>query len=380
MLSVFHFFLLIFYGIDMAGNTIGKLYRLTSFGESHGVAVGGVIDGCPAGIEMPLEAIQSELNRRRPGQSDVSTPRKEDDIVEILSGIFEGRTTGMPIGFMVRNINQNSKDYSDLKDLFRPSHADYTWQKKYGIRDYRGGGRSSAREHIARVVGGAVAKRILANYGITVQGYTSQVGSVVLPWAYNELELDKTESNIVRCPEQECAGKMIDLIREARDAGDSVGGVVSCVIKGMPVGLGEPVFDRFQARLAQAMLSINATKGFEYGMGFAAAGMYGSEHNDPFIMKESKVHTATNMSGGVQGGVTNGEDVYFRVAFKPVATIMQRQDTVTREGEEIEFEAHGRHDPCVVPRAVPVVEAMAAMVVMDMFLEAGIYSNNDLID
>ena len=321
----------------MAGNTIGKLFRLTSFGESHGVAVGGVIDGCPAGIALSAELIQHELDRRRPGQSDVSTPREEADRIEILSGIFEGVSTGMPIGFMVRNLNQNSKDYSDLKDLFRPSHADYTWQQKYGVRDYRGGGRSSAREHIARVVGGAVARQVLAGYGITIQGYTSQVGDICLSYGYREVELEKTESNIVRCPDTATAEKMIALIREVKEQGDSVGGVVSCVVQGMPAGLGEPVFDRFQARLAQAMMSINATKGFEYGMGFAAAAMRGSQHNDPFVMKEGKVRTETNLSGGVQGGITNGEDVYFRVAFKPVATIMQKQDTVTRSGEEIEF-------------------------------------------
>ncbi len=354
----------------MAGNTIGKFFRLMSFGESHGVAVGGVIDGCPAGVELSEEYIQGELNRRKPGQSDVSTPRQEGDEVEILSGIFEGKSTGMPIGFMVRNRNQNSKDYAHLKDLYRPSHADYTWEKKYGIRDYRGGGRSSAREHIARVVAGAVAKQVLAVYGISIQAYTSQVGPVVMPWSYQEVELERAEENIVRCPDMETAEKMIALIREVRDQGDSIGGIVSCVIQGMPAGLGEPVFDRFQARLAQAMMSINAAKGFEYGSGFAAAAMRGSEHNDPFVMKEGQVRTETNRSGGIQGGVTNGEDVYFRVAFKPVATIMKRQDTVSREGEEIELEAHGRHDPCVIPRAVPVVEAMAAIVVLDMLLEA----------
>lgn len=341
-----------------------------SFGESHGVAVGGVVEGCPAGVELSVEAIQRELNRRRPGQSDISTPRSEEDEVEILSGIFEGVATGMPIGFLVRNRNQNSKDYNHLKELYRPSHADYTWEKKYGLRDYRGGGRSSAREHIARVVAGAIAKQVLAHYGITIQAYTSQVGHVVLPWSYQEIELSHTEDNIVRCPDAGTAEKMIALIRELKEQGDSVGGVVSCVIKGLPVGLGEPVFDRFQARLAHAMLSINAVKGFEYGTGFAAAGMRGSEHNDPFVMKEGKIRTETNRSGGIQGGVTNGEDVYFRVAFKPVATITKRQDTVNREGEEVELEAHGRHDPCVIPRAVPVVEAMAAIVVLDMLLEA----------
>lgn len=354
----------------MAGNTIGKFFRLMSFGESHGIAVGGVIDGCPAGVELSAEYIQGELNRRKPGQSEVSTPRKEEDEVEILSGIFEGKSTGMPIGFMVRNRNQNSRDYNHLKDLYRPSHADYTWEKKYGIRDYRGGGRSSAREHIARVVAGAVAKQVLAQYNIRIQAYTSQVGTVCMPWSYKEVELDRTEDNIVRCPDAETAEKMIALIREVRDEGDSVGGVVSCVVQGVPAGLGEPVFDRFQARLAQAMMSINATKGFEYGTGFAAAAMRGSEHNDSFVMKEGHVRTETNRSGGIQGGITNGEDIYFRVAFKPVATIMKRQDTVNREGEEVELEAHGRHDPCVIPRAVPVVEAMAAIVVLDMLLEA----------
>lgn len=354
----------------MPGNTIGKLFKLMSFGESHGVAVGGVIDGCPAGVELSVERIQQELNRRRPGQSEVSTPRKEEDEVEILSGIFEGKTTGMPIGFMVRNRNQNSKDYNHLKDLYRPSHADFTWEKKYGLRDYRGGGRSSAREHIARVVAGAIARQVLATYGIHIQAYTSQVGTVMLGRSYEEINLEKTEENMVRCPDPDIAEKMIALIRKVRDEGDSIGGIVSCVIKGVPAGLGEPVFDRFQARLAQAMMSINAAKGFEYGTGFAAAAMRGSEHNDSFILKEGEVRTRTNRSGGIQGGVSNGEDIYFRVAFKPVATISKCQDTVSRKGENVELQAHGRHDPCVVPRAVPVVEAMAAMVILDMMLEA----------
>ncbi len=341
-----------------------------SFGESHGVAVGGVIDGCPAGVELSVEHIQCELDRRRPGQSDVSTSRKEEDEVELLSGVFEGKTTGMPIGFLVRNRNQNGKDYEHLKDLYRPSHADYTWEKKYGIRDYRGGGRSSAREHIARVVAGAVAKQVIAGMGITVRAYTSQVGSVVMPGSYREVDLERTEDNAVRCPDAETAEKMIALIREVREQGDSVGGVVSCVIEGVPAGLGEPVFDRFQARLAHAMMSINATKGFEYGSGFAAATMRGSEHNDSFTIKSGKVTTTTNYSGGIQGGVTNGEDIYFRVAFKPVPTMMKPQATVNRQGEEVILEAHGRHDPCVLPRVVPVVEAMAAMMVLDMLLEA----------
>ncbi len=355
----------------MAGNVFGKLYRLSSFGESHGAAVGGMIDGCPAGIPLTVEMIQDELDRRRPGQSDISTPRREADRVEIVSGVFEGKTTGMPIGFLVRNTGQNSGDYTHLKDIFRPSHADYTWYKKYGIRDYRGGGRSSAREHIARVVGGAVAKQVLLRYGISVSAYTSQIGDIMLAGRYSDYDLTRTEANAVRCPDQEAAERMIGLIREVKEAGDSVGGCVTGVIRGMVPGLGEPVFDRFQARLAQAMMSINAAKGFEYGSGFAAAGMRGSQHNDSFVMKDGVVHTATNRSGGVQGGITNGEDVYFRVAFKPVATIMTEQETVTKEGEEVRFQARGRHDPCVVPRAVPVVEAMAAMTVLDLLLESG---------
>ena len=354
----------------MSGNSIGKIFRLMSFGESHGVAVGGVIDGCPAGIDLSVEYIQQELNRRKPGQSDVSTPRKEEDEVEILSGIFEGKSTGMPIGFMVRNKNQESKDYNHLKDLYRPSHADYTWDKKYGIRDYRGGGRSSAREHIARVVAGAIAKQVIKKYGIYITAYTSQVGAVILPCSPQEVDLNQVESNIVRCPDAEVAEKMIALIREVRDQGDSVGGVINCIIQNVPIGLGEPVFDRFQARLAQAMMSINASKGFEYGSGFAAASMRGSEHNDSFVCEDGEIKTTTNYSGGVQGGITNGEEIYFRVAFKPVATISKLQHTVNRSGEAIELKAHGRHDPCVVPRAVPVVEAMAAIVVLDMLLEA----------
>lgn len=355
----------------MAGNVFGKLFRLSSFGESHGAAIGGMVDGCPAGIALTAEMIQYELDRRRPGQSDISTPRSEADRVEILSGVFEGRTTGMPIGFVVRNTNQNSKDYTLLKDIFRPSHADYTWYKKYGIRDYRGGGRSSAREHIARVVGGAIAKQVLSRYGISVNAYTSQVGEVVLAGSCSDYDLTQAEANAVRCPDDRMAAQMIALIREVKEAGDSIGGCVTGVIRGVMPGLGEPVFDRFQARLACAMMSINAAKGFEYGSGFAAASMRGSQHNDSFLMKEGQVHTATNRSGGVQGGVTNGEDICFRVAFKPVATIMTEQDTISTDGEEVRFRAQGRHDPCVVPRAVPVVEAMAAMTVLDLLLESG---------
>ena len=352
-------------------NTIGKLYTLTSFGESHGEALGGVIDGCPAGVPLSLEKIQCELDRRKPGQSSVTTSRKEEDRVEVLSGIFEGMTTGAPIGFIIRNRDQRSQDYEEVKDLFRPSHADYTVQKKYGIRDYRGGGRSSAREHVVRVVGGAIARQILEKLGISIYGYTSQVGSVVLNKPYYELNFEKIESNIVRCPDSEVAKEMEELIRKVREEQDSVGGVVECVIRGVPVGVGEPVFDRFQARLGYYMMGINAAKGFEYGEGFRAAGMRGSVHNDAFGVVGGQIKALTNHAGGILGGITSGEDIYFRVAFKPVATIGQEQRTVNCFGKEVIFTAHGRHDPCVVPRAVPVVEAMAAMLVLDMMLEAG---------
>ena len=353
----------------MAGNSFGKLFTLTGFGESHGEAVGGVIDGCPAGLQLDVQAIQAELDRRRPGQSKIATPRNEADKVEILSGVFEGVTTGMPIAFVVRNENQKSKDYSNIKSTYRPSHADYTWSSKYGIRDYRGGGRSSAREHIARVVGGAVAKQILATYGISITAYTTQIGSVV--WNDNGLVplFEKIEQSIVRCPDSEKSDEMVAIIEQVRGECDSVGGVVKCVVQGVPVGLGEPVFDRCQALLAHAMLSINAAKGFEYGMGFGAAAMRGSEHNDAFVVKDGIVGTETNRSGGIQGGVTNGEDIYFRVAFKPVATIAREQKSVDSDGNAILFTAHGRHDPCVVPRAVPVVEAMTAMVLVDLLLQ-----------
>ncbi len=354
----------------MAGNSFGKLFTLTSFGESHGNGIGGVVDGCPAGLELDIQAIQAELNRRRPGQSKIATPRNEADKVEILSGVFDGVTTGMPIAFIVRNENQKSKDYSNIKSIYRPSHADYTWYTKYGIRDYRGGGRSSAREHIARVVGGAVAKQILATYGIFITAYTTQIGNIV--WSDDSAvpSFESIEQSIVRCPDSEKSDEMIALIEQVRNECDSVGGVVKCVVQGVPVGVGEPVFDRCQALLAHAMLSINAAKGFEYGMGFGAASMRGSEHNDPFVMMGDKVGTLTNYSGGIQGGVTNGEDIYFRVAFKPVATIAQEQRSVDVNGNEVKFTAHGRHDPCVVPRAVPVVEAMTAMVLVDLILQA----------
>lgn len=349
-------------------NTFGKRFRLTSFGESHGVALGGVIDGCPAGIELSIEKIQHELDRRRPGQHRFSTSRNEGDIVEILSGIFEGKTTGMPIGFIIRNSDQRSEDYDHLKNLYRPSHADYTWHKKYGIRDYRGGGRSSAREHVSRVVGGAVAKQVLEAKGIEIIAYTSQIGNIVLDKSYASIDARAIEDSPVRCPDKDLTQKMLAFLDEVKSDSDTVGGVVSCVIKGVPVGLGEPVFDRLQARLAFAMMSINAAKGFEYGEGFAAAQMKGSEHNDEFTKLNGEIRTRANHSGGIQGGVSNGEDIYFRVAFKPVATILKEQQTVDISGAEVTMKAKGRHDVCVVPRAVPVVEAMAAMTILDSLL------------
>ena len=351
-------------------NTIGKLYTLTSFGESHGEAMGGVIDGCPAGFALSLDEVQRELDKRKPGQSDLTSARNEEDRVEFLSGVFEGMTTGMPIGFIVRNRDQRSKDYEELKEIFRPSHADYTLEQKYGIRDYRGGGRASAREHVSRVVAGAIAKQVLRARGVFVQAYTSQIGHVGLDRSYTELDLNDAEKNAVRCPDEDIARDMEALIREVKTEGDSIGGIVNCVIRGVPAGVGEPVFDRFQARLGYYMMGINAAKGFEYGEGFRAATMRGSEHNDAFVTENGRIKTLTNHAGGILGGITSGEDIYFRVAFKPVATIGKEQQTVDRSGKEVLFSAHGRHDPCVVPRAVPVVEAMAAMLVLDMMLEA----------
>lgn len=354
----------------MAGNTFGEAFTLTTFGESHGAALGGVIDGCPAGLEISIEAIQHELDRRRPGQSDITTPRNEADKVEILSGLFENRTTGMPIGFIIHNEDAHSSDYSELKDVFRPSHADFTWQAKYGIRDYRGGGRSSAREHAARVVGGSVAKQLLQREDISVTGFTSQIGNIKLPYPYTAYDLGKIENNSVRCPDKATAMAMEELVRNVRSEGDSIGGIVTCVVRGVCPGIGEPVFDRLQARLAYAMMSINAAKGFEYGCGFTAATMRGSAHNDPFGKDERGVHPSTNRSGGIQGGVSNGEDIYFNVAFKPTPTIALPQPTVNNRGEATTLEVHGRHDPCVVPRAVPVVEAMAALTFADMLIWA----------
>ncbi|MDD2298359.1 MAG: chorismate synthase [Fermentimonas sp.] len=348
-------------------NTFGILYRLTSFGESHGAAVGGVIDGCPPGLELNLEFIQNELNRRRPGQSRITTPRVESDKVEFLSGVFEGKTTGAPIGFIVKNENQQSSDYSNIKDAYRPSHADFTYHQKYGIRDYRGGGRSSARETISRIVGGAIAKLYLDSLGIDIKAYTSQVGHIGLENDYRMYDLTKIEENIVRCPDAEMAEQMIKLIQEVRSKGDTIGGIITCVIKGVPVGLGEPVFGKLHSALGAAMLGINAVKGFEYGMGFNVS-KRGSEVNDSFYDSDGTIKTRTNYSGGIQAGISNGQDIYFRVAFKPVSTILMEQQTVDTSGKNTTIKARGRHDPCVLPRAVPIVEAMAYMTIMDYYL------------
>lgn len=350
------------------GNSFGKIYTVTTFGESHGPAVGGVIDGVPADIPVDIEKIQHELNRRRPGQSAIVTPRDEKDTVRILSGIFEGRTTGQPIGFIVENSNQHSSDYDNMRDLYRPSHADYTYSMKYGIRDHRGGGRSSARETISRVVAGAVAKQMLATKGIEIAAYTSTVGNISLDKNYKELDMAAIDSNDVRCPDADTAAKMHELIAHVKSEGDTIGGIITCVIKGCPVGLGDPAFDKLQARLAAAMLSINAAKGFDYGMGFDGCTSRGSEMIDNFINDNGHITTASNHSGGIQGGISNGEDIYFRVAFKPVATLLKEVDTVDKDGKETVLKARGRHDPCVLPRAVPVVEAMAACVILDALL------------
>ena len=378
-------------------NSFGNVFTLTTFGESHGPAVGGVVDGMPAGIEVDLDFIQHELNRRRPGQSAITTSRQEADQVELLSGVFEGRTTGCPIGFIVRNQNQHSKDYDELRTLFRPSHADYTYFYKYGTRDHRGGGRSSARITISRVVAGALAKLALKQLGITIEAYTSQVGNIALEHDYRHYDLSLTESNAVRCPDPEKAKEMERLISEVKAEGDTIGGIISCIIRGCPAGLGEPEFDKLHAQLAHAMLSINAVKGFEYGEGFAGVTQRGSQQNDVFVNEElrmkneefataipsldgtapanstlntqhSTLNTLTNHSGGIQGGISNGQDIYFRVAFKPVATLLREQQTVDMEGNATTFTAKGRHDPCVLPRAVPVVEAMAAITLLDHYL------------
>ncbi|MBM3168831.1 MAG: chorismate synthase [Bacteroidetes bacterium] len=350
------------------GNSFGRLFRVTTFGESHGKALGAIVEGCPAGLTLDLEKIQAEMQRRKPGQSKITTQRKEEDEVELLSGVFEGKTTGTPIGLLIPNEDQKSKDYNHLADTFRPSHADYTYFEKYGHRDYRGGGRSSARETAARVAAGAIAKQFLATQKIRIQAYVSQVGDLILDKSYTELHLDAAEENIVRCPDPQMAEQMIALIDRVRLERDTIGGVITCVIKNCPPGLGEPVFDRLHADLGKAMLSINAVKGFEYGSGFAGVQLRGSEHNDALVQKGGKIHTSTNHSGGIQGGISNGEDIYFRVAFKPVATIMQDQASVNTQGEAVTVSGKGRHDPCVVPRAVPIVEAMAALVIADFLL------------
>jgi chorismate synthase len=350
-------------------NTFGRLFRITTFGESHGPAIGAIIDGCPAGLVLNEAALQHELDRRRPGQSRLTTQRQEADQVEVLSGVFEGKTTGQPIGLLIRNQDQRSKDYSHIAESFRPSHADYTYQTKWGHRDYRGGGRSSARETAARVAAGAVAKQLLQQWGISVQAWVSGVGELELQKPYQELDLSQTDANPVRCPDPEMAERMADYIDGIRKDRDTVGGIVSAVIKGAPVGLGEPVFGKLHAALGAAMLGINAAKGFEYGSGFAGITLRGSQHNDQFYTDEQgQIRTRTNQSGGIQGGISNGEDIYFRVAFKPVATIMQDQESVNQQGETVTVSGKGRHDPCVVPRAVPIVEAMAALVMADAYL------------
>ena len=347
----------------MAGNTFGNFFKLTTFGESHGEAIGGVIDGCPAGVSIDLDAIENQMMRRRPGQSAIVTQRKEADTVRFLSGIFEGKTTGAPIGFIIENTNQKPADYTHIKDSYRPSHADYTFDKKYGHRDYRGGGRSSARETACRVAAGAIASQLLGAIAIT--GYVSSVGDLTLEKPYQKLDFNTVDSNVVRCPDAEMASKMIAKIKEVKKQGDTIGGIITCVIQNVPVGLGEPVFDKLHAQLGKAMLSINAVKGFEFGSGFKGATMNGSEHNDLFNQDGT---TKSNLSGGVQGGISNGMDIYFRVAFKPVATIMQKQQTINSKGEKVEMQGKGRHDPCVVPRAVPIVEAMAALTIADFWL------------
>jgi len=347
----------------MAGNSFGNIFKISSFGESHGKALGGVIDGCPAGVEIDLDFINFELNRRRPGQSEIVTQRKEDDSVEFLSGIFEGKTTGTPIGFIIVNQDQKSKDYSHLKDSYRPSHADFVYDKKYGFRDYRGGGRSSARETVVRVVAGSIAKLLLKD--VKYNAFVSSVGNIKYDYDILNIKFDNIEKSIVRCPDLDKSQEMEDLIKQTRKNGDTIGGIISCIIRNVPIGLGEPVFDKLHAELGKAILSINAVKGFEFGSGFAGSAMYGSEHNDSF---NSDGSTKTNYSGGIQGGISNGMDIYFNVAFKPVSTIMRDQDSIDSHGNQVKVSGKGRHDPCVVPRAVPIVEAMSALVIADYYL------------
>ena len=347
----------------MAGNSFGTLFKLTTFGESHGSAIGGVIDGCPAGLKIDFNSLKKDMIRRMPGQSKITTSRKEPDAVQFLSGIFEGITTGTPLAFIIENTNQKSKDYSHIKDVYRPSHADYTFEKKFGHRDYRGGGRASARETACRVVAGAIAKQLIKNIKITA--FVSSVGNININKPYQDLDFNKIEATIVRCPDLHVADKMIQKIEEVKKTGDTLGGTVMCVLQNVPIGLGEPVFEKLHAQLGKAMLSINAVKGFEYGAGFCATSMKGSEHNDLFNEDGS---TQTNLSGGIQGGISNGMDIYFRVAFKPVATLIQQQQALNSEGNLVQMKGKGRHDPCVVPRAVPIVEAMAALVLADFTL------------
>ncbi len=363
----------------MAGSIYGKLFRVSTFGESHGPGLGGVIDGCPAGVEIDETFIQSELDRRKPGQSKIVTQRKEGDRVKFYSGIFEGKSTGTPIGFVIENDNQKSRDYDHIKDKFRPSHADYTFAEKFGVRDYRGGGRSSARETVARVVSGAIAKLVLNQFNISIHGYVSQVGAIKMNQQSHEVDLNKIEDTIVRCPDKSVSQKMIDHIMQIRKEGDTIGGVVECVVKNVPSGIGEPVFDKLHAELGKAMLSINAVKGFEYGSGFEGVKQKGSQHNDVFETIDGKTTTKTNNSGGVQGGISNGQNIYFRTAFKPVATIMIDQDSINEEGQKVTVSGRGRHDPCVVPRAVPIVEAMAALAILDAVLIAKTNKISDLL-
>ena len=352
----------------MGGNSYGTIFRISTYGESHGKAIGVTVDGCPAGLELEVADIQVDLDRRRPGQSDIVTPRNEADQVEILSGIFEGKTTGTPISMVIYNKDHRSKDYDKLKDVLRPSHADFTYKEKYGIRDHRGGGRASARETAARVAAGAIAKKILKAEGVEIKGFVKQIGSVRLVHRYTKLDLNKIEDSDVRCPHPETSDKMIQLIELIRQNGETLGGIIQCVITGTPIGLGEPVFDKLHAELGKAMLSINAAKAFEVGAGFGSVILFGSDHNDLFTQYDGKIVTNTNFSGGIQGGISNGMDIYFNVGFKPVSTISKRQQTVDTEGNPIEYETIGRHDSCVVPRAVPIVESMAALVLVDMLL------------
>lgn len=351
----------------MAGNTYGKIFKLTTYGESHGTAIGGIIDGCPAGLQLNLDAVQRDLDRRRPGQSDLTTPRNEADTVEWLSGIFEGKSTGTPIAFIIYNKDYRSRDYSDIKDVFRPSHADFVYAEKYGIRDYRGGGRSSARETASRVAAGGIAKQFLKTKDLEIRAFVSQIGKIKADFAPNDINLD-TPENELRCPDDKAAAEMRNLLEKTKAEGDTLGGVITCIVKNVPVGLGEPVFDKLHAELGKAMLSINAVKGFEIGSGFNAVEMKGSEHNDSFEKTEKGVRTRTNFSGGIQGGISNGMDIVFNVAFKPVASIAKAQKTISDKGEDRNIEVKGRHDPCVVPRAVPIVEAMAALVLADFEL------------